>query len=660
MRARVAAVAVSAALALVGAVAGAGTAAADAPSTGTEHITGTYERLQVDPPVVAPAAAATPPTPVAPTDADHDLVRLADGTSVQVEGTPDLFEDVAPGQKVTVTGTATADEPAVPEATSTFEGTAVRELTAAPDAAAVTSRTVAVVLLQLGPAGPAPWSVDDARRNFFTGDDSVAAFFRESSFSQLELRGRDRADGDVYGSLQIPADTACGNEAQAGQDALQAAGLDLSAYDHVAYVLDSADRGCWFGGWAYVGGQVSVNLYAGDWGTRSVANHELGHNLGLSHAQSLYCTGPDGQATSVEVTGGTCSVWEYGDPFDTMGNNWIGFQYSASYKARLGWVAPSGITTVSASGTYTLAPSEVTTDQPQVLRIPLPSGESYDLDVRQPFGQFWDAQVKDYPALLDGVEVRRANEWTTQLVDTTPDGSFSDAALQVGRTFTDPAAGVSIRTESVGPEGAVVHVDLGVVEQEPVLYGTFNSGAPGPMTKVPGTASTWTADETFSGPWGRFRVTVDPSGTTYGDLQPDGVLDQGAPDIVVPDAGTYTITVDLATLAYSVVSTTGGGGGFASSYPTMTLRGTSTEWTVAPMELVADHTWRHTMAFGAHPVEEFLFDVDGTGAVTFGDTGVGDGTAEPGGPNIPLTQGPAIYEVTFHDDTLTYSVSRVW
>jgi len=386
--------------------------------------------------------------------------------------------------------------------------------------------------------------------------------------------------------------------------------------------------------------------------------HELGHNLGLSHAQSLYCTGPDGQVTSLEVTGGSCSIWEYGDPFDSMGNNWIGFQYSASYKARLGWIPSSGITSVSQSGTYTIAPSEVTTGQPQVLRIPLPSGATYDLDVRQPFGQFWDAQVADYPALLNGVEIRRADQWTTQLVDTTPDGNFSDAPLQVGQTFTDGAAGISIRTESVGPDSATVHVELGTVVQEPALFGTFNSGAPGPMTRVPGTANTWTADETFSGPWGRFRVTTTPSGLTYGDLQPDGVLDQGAPDIVVPDAGTYTITVDLDSLAYTVAPVATGGG-YASNYPTMTLRGTSTEWTAAPMELVADHTWRHTMAFGAHPVEEYVFDVDGTGTTTFGDAGV-DGTADPGGPNIPLTQGPAVYEVTFHDDTLAYSVLRVW
>jgi len=659
---------VSAALVLVGAVAGAGAAAADASPTGTT-ITGTYERLQVDPPPVAPvgasaaqprAAASTTPDAQAEPDAEHDLVRLADGTSVQVEGASDLFDDVVPGQEVAVTGEAVTEEPSVAAASSTFEGMSVRELSAAPDPTAVTHRTVAVVLLRLGASGPAPWSADDARRNVFTGEDSVAAYFRESSFSQLELRGRDRADGDVYGSLEIPADTACGNEAQAGSDALQAAGLDVSTYDHVAYVLDSADRGCWFGGWAYVGGQVSVDLYSGDWGTRAVVQHELGHNLGLNHANALYCTGPDGRETSVEEIGGSCTVQEYGDPFDSMGNTWNGMQFSANYKARLGWIPASRVTTVTESGTYTLAPSEVTTDQPQDLRVPLPSGGYYDVDVRQPFGQFWDAKVTSYPALTSGVEIRRADEWTTSLVDATPGGGYDDAGLLVGQTFTDRASGVSIRTESVGPEGAVVRVDLGVVEQQPVLYGTFDSGAAVPMTRVPGTASAWTAEETFSGPYGRFRVTVTPSGTTYGDLQPDGVLDDGGPDVVVPDAGTYAITVDLATLGYTVVRTTGGDGRFVSTYPTMTLRGTSTEWTAAPMELVADHTWRHTMPFGAHPVEELLFDVDGTGAVTFGDTGGGDGTAEPGGPHIPLNQGPAIYEVTFHDDTLAYSVTRVW
>lgn len=635
--------------------AAASTDGAPAPTT----VVGTYEVLHVDPPFRADAPAARTAAPHAdalPPDATQEFVRVSDDERVRVEAEPSLLNDVEPGQRVALTGTVTpAPEDAV-DGAPTIDATAVRELT--PAAAPVMSEedTVAVVLLRLGETGPAPMSVEEVRDLVFTGPGSVARFFRESSWSQLELRGRDRPDGDVYGYLTVPADTPCSAEEQAGLAAVQAAGIDLTGYDRVAFLLDSADRSCWFGGWAYVGGQVSVNLFSGPDATRAILQHELGHNLGLVHASALVCSAPDGRPTAIEEDGGGCAVDEYGDPFDTMGNAYNQMEFSARHKARLGWVPQANVTTVTASGSYPLAPAELQTDRPQLLRIPLPSGLSYDVDVRRPHG-LWDAKVVEYPALVDGVTIRRGDGWGASLVDTTPGGWVDDAPLRLGRTFTDRASGVSIRTEQSGPDGAVVHVDLGTPDQEVHLLGTHNGWTPAPMSPVPGAPGTWTAQVQFGDePDQRFRFLTDPLLTSYGDDGPDGVADLDGADIRVPGAGTYTITFDVATLRYTVARDPGG---FTSTYPTMTLRGISTGWGAVPMELVADRTWRVTTAFGAHPVEDFRFDVDGTGATSFGDA-ENDGVAEAGGPNALMTQGPALYEVTFHDDTLTYGVVRVW
>jgi hypothetical protein len=187
------------------------------------------------------------------------------------------------------------------------------------------------------------------------------------------------------------------------------------------------------------------------------------------------------------------------------------------------------------------------------------------------------------------------------------------------------------------------------------LRGTHNGWVTSPMTRVAGTDDTWTGQAQFgAGPDERFRfeVTGNESGT-YGDSDRDGIADRDGADIpVTQGAGTYTVTFDATTRVYSVVRA-----GFASTYPTMTVRGTNNDWGVTPMALVADHTWRVTTVFGANLVEEFVFDVDGTGATTFGDSDV-DGAAEINGSRIPMTQGPATYDITFHDDSLRYTVVR--
>ena len=49
-------------------------------------------------------------------------------------------------------------------------------------------------------------------------------------------------------------------------------------------------------GRAWSNGYTQLSVYA----------HELGHNFGLYHAASLYCSG--------QAIGGSCSSTEYGDP----------------------------------------------------------------------------------------------------------------------------------------------------------------------------------------------------------------------------------------------------------------------------------------------------------------------------------------------------------
>ena len=81
--------------------------------------------------------------------------------------------------------------------------------------------------------------------------------------------------------------------------------------------------------------------------TPRVVAHELSHNFGTHHASSLTCTS-GGQPVSISST---CTVSEYGDPFDVMGNALR--QMSACHKEQIGALpttATQTVTTLVSSG----------------------------------------------------------------------------------------------------------------------------------------------------------------------------------------------------------------------------------------------------------------------------------------------------------------------
>ncbi len=81
--------------------------------------------------------------------------------------------------------------------------------------------------------------------------------------------------------------------------------------------------------------------------------HELGHALGLMHANSWECGD-----TPVSIIESACIHGEYGNFFDIMGTGWSSLHFNAYYKELLGWLSPSSVLTISQSGTYTLKPLE--------------------------------------------------------------------------------------------------------------------------------------------------------------------------------------------------------------------------------------------------------------------------------------------------------------
>jgi Gametolysin peptidase M11 len=328
-----------------------------------------------------------------------------------------------------------------------------RTLASAGEAAPLAGpRTAAVILFNFADDQRRPYTLEQARRVVFDGDGSVNAYLRESSYGQTGLTG------DVFGWFTIPeraADCRFAQWGRAAQALATLSGVDLSAYQHRVLVFPKLPA-CQWNGMAELPGALSwIN---GDL-TPRVVSHELGHNLGAHHASGLRCL-----AGGVPVAvGGDCSVEEYGDPFDIMGaggrhtNNWN--------KAKLGWLGESNRVTAAASGTFALAAQEAVTPDVQLLRVPRGDGLFYYVELRQPFGSFFDNFTASDPAVR-GVTVRLAPEYSntlqSQLIDTTPGtDTFEDAPLGAGRTFADPEHRIWIVNRGVFGGRATVEVSVG-------------------------------------------------------------------------------------------------------------------------------------------------------------------------------------------------------
>lgn len=348
--------------------------------------------------------------------------------------------------------------------------------------------------------------VDDASQPY-TSDFANDVIFRETSDFFLENSyGQTWLQGDVAGWYTIPfTSTVCDifSIADYAKQAAQAAGYNLSAYTRYVYAFPQ--NACGGLGLGTVGGVPSEAWIIGNLDLKTVS-HELGHSFGLYHSHALECGNV--------VLGPQCSVFEYGDRIDTMGNIAAG-HFNAFQKQLLGWldygISPS-ITKVQTSGLYTVEPLESLGSGAKGLAIlkstdPATGQQSwYYVEYRRALG--FDSFLATNSNVLNGVLIHSGSPSdgnSSNLLDMTPaSGSqnwsdWSDPALEAGRSYYDPDSGITIAAVSVSGTAAVVSVNFAsqaCVHANPIVT---ISPSQGPMVSA-GTAVIYTVSLTNNDP----------------------------------------------------------------------------------------------------------------------------------------------------------------
>ncbi|MEQ1854782.1 MAG: reprolysin-like metallopeptidase, partial [Chthoniobacteraceae bacterium] len=174
----------------------------------------------------------------------------------------------------------------------------------------------------------------------------------------------------------------------------------------------------------------------------STAAHEIGHTLGLNHANAWSTSG-----TSVSGPG---ADEEYGHVFDRMALYTVPFpegQFNVVAKSQLGWLPSSAVRRITSSGTYRI-------DAMDTGR--LEAGHGYALQIVKDAQRTYWAEVRSLfdsnPWAAKGVVLQwsfpQGGTSNAQLLDTTPGSPFgmADSPLSVGRTFSDREAGIHLTT----------------------------------------------------------------------------------------------------------------------------------------------------------------------------------------------------------------------
>lgn len=274
-------------------------------------------------------------------------------------------------------------------------------ISSGPPPDAIGDQKTLFLLINFSNSNSPPFTLAQAKDIIFNGQ--MQKFYAEASY------GKESFSGDVYGWFTLPR--ACdgsgcitpwlGSDLET-ENLILNNKIDLSKYSRVVFLINSIQGG---GGWSSVGRGL-VTLSNGSQYTLSqsvilsmstdsgnflnfpfafspldyVLAHELGHALGVMHANSWDCL------VGQTVYGKDCVHWEYGNTFDVMGSSNASLHFNGFYKTLYGWLDSASTLNITQSGIYTLKPLEQTLGLRVAKIQPRDASSPYYVEYRQGVG----------------------------------------------------------------------------------------------------------------------------------------------------------------------------------------------------------------------------------------------------------------------------------
>ncbi|MBI2097461.1 MAG: hypothetical protein HYT46_00795, partial [Candidatus Vogelbacteria bacterium] len=373
----------------------------------------------------------------------------------------------------------------------------------APPPRAIGDQKTLLLLVNFLDSAITSFTPEQAESMIFKGQ--FQDFYREQSYGKISF------SGDTKGWYTIPKNAAassfCNRQPVGAElaDLLIANGVSLENYDRLVILFSGPS--CYANSWSSIG---KVLIYVGNrtyYISQAMLNlsaylinnvdfplyisaHEMGHSLGLVHANGWDC--------GDQVNCGNGVSLEYGNSFDTMGRgNGPSRHFNALTKYFLGWLEPESVLTITQSGRYTLNPLELDSGV-KLTRVLLPDGSiPYYFEYRRAYGYDSGLGLANRYGLMANIDISNRPDYpSSDLLDfiQTPGVPFRDdlmngAVLKVNQAYVDPITGIRIGPVIGADDNAIVF-DINIPVAPPCLrYPPLITELTRPVYTISGSAS---------------------------------------------------------------------------------------------------------------------------------------------------------------------------